>query len=431
LFAKLLKTEKMKVLHLYPATCEYAYPKYLDQSLDPDAFDQEILCNTDLEVRYLKGLTELGVNCVFVYPRRFRLPSKEFTHRGGYRMVRVPVEFFEGHIGIELPFTMHNVILREKPDLVHMHGVFLAGSRFFNPDFFDLTAAFCRRHAIPFFGWHHVGEFPLGSRLPVLWLARKFSKMRAIRSCAGITSINHMGLQRLFDPAFPGYYGLDFSTVPHLHTPNTYDPSVFYPIPRLEARRRCGLDPNAHYILMVSRLFYEKGLHFLLEIMPEILHRHPEARLLVIGDFIQGAEAYHQKINRMMRDLGLEQRVTILPRVEHHQGLVDFYNSADVFVLPTLRESFGAVNIEAMACGIPVISTDREEIPYYLTPATGLLVKEHDQHALLEAVDTVLSGRFHPDEARRKQILARYSYKEAAARLKEWYEEILATHDSH
>lgn len=71
----------MKILYIYPYSCEYAYPNYLNPKLDPDEFDQEIMCHTDLELRYLRGLTELGEECVLFYPRRFRLPIKEFKHR--------------------------------------------------------------------------------------------------------------------------------------------------------------------------------------------------------------------------------------------------------------------------------------------------------------------------------------------------------------
>lgn len=413
----------MKVVHIYPVSCEYAYLKYLNPNLDPDAFDLEIMCNTDLEVRYLRGLHELGVDCALFYPRRFRLPIKEFTHRGGYQIVRFPITFFEGQQGRELPLTMLKYIKKEKPDLVHFHSIY--GGRYFYPRFFDVVALFCKINKIPFLGWYHIGSFPQARRMSFLFTPVRFIKTAALRSCVGITSINHNELRRLFDPEYPGYYGIDFSMVPHRLTPNTFDIKMFYPVPRGEALTRTCLDRKKRYILIVCRLLYEKGLHYLLNAMPELVRWFPNVHLLIVGEFIEGEEDYQIVIQRLIKDLNIRDRVTFVERVEHHQGLLYYYNVADVFVLPTFMDSFGAVNLEAMACGVPVISTNREEIPYYLKPSVGIVIPEHDETALLDAIIRVLSGQFVANEAERKRILAQYSYIVAAASLKEWYEEIL------
>lgn len=415
----------MKIVHIYPRSCEYAYPKYLDPNLNPDKFDLEIMCNTDLEVRYLQGLHELGEECVLFYPRRFHLPIKEFTHRAGYRIVRFPITFFEGlgDWNWQLPLAMLKHIKKEKPDLVHFHGIL--GGRYLYLKFFEIVAFFCKINKIPFFGWYHMGAFPKGRRIPILWIPARFFKTAALRSCAGITSINRNALRRLFDPEYPEYFGIDFSSVPHRLTPNTFDSKIFHHIPREEALVKTGMDRRKRYILMVARLCYEKGLHYLLNIMPELVRQFPDVHLLIVGEFIEGAESYKKKIKQLIKDLNIQDHVTFKGRVEHHQGLLYYYNVAEVFVLPTFMDSFAAVNLEAMACGLPVISTDREEIPYYLKPGVGILIPEHDEKALFEAIDRVLSGRFVVDEEERDRILAKYDYRVAAKSLKNWYEKIL------
>jgi len=414
---------KMKVLYIYPSSCEYAYPKYLDRNLHPDAFDEEVMCQTDLELRYLRGLTELGDECALFYPRRFHLPVKEFKHRGGYRIVRFPISFFEGNNGSEFPLSMLKYIKSEQPDLVHFIGIY--GGRYLTVRFFDVAGQYCRSKGIPFFGWYHVGSFPRGRRLPFLWYPARRISARTLRSCAGITSVNHEELGRLFDQKDPRYYGIDFSGVPHRLMSNTFDPRMFFSVPRDEALSKVSLDGNKRYVLMVARLFYEKGLHHLLNIMPRLVQDFPDLHLLVIGEFIEGARDYHDLIQSIIGNLEIKDRVTFLGRIEHQDGLVYYYNAADVCVLPSLKESFPAVNLEALACGTPVVATNCGEIPYYLKSGLGLIVPPGDEKALLGALADVLSGRFVMDEEERKKLLLRYDCREASRDVRDWYCAIL------
>lgn len=413
----------MKVLYIYPFSCEYSYPTYLNRDVDPDAFDKEIMCQTDLELRYLGGLTELGDECVLFYPRRFRLPIKEFEHRGGYRIVRFPIAFFGGRNGWEFPLAMLKHIKSEKPDLVHFVGIY--GGKYIYVRFFDIVGQYCRSNGIPFFGWYHVGSFPWGRRLPFLWYAARRICARTLRGCAGITSVNHEELSRLFDPGDPRYYGLDFSGIPYRLMSNTFDPQMFYSIPRDEALRKIHLDESKRYILMVARLLFEKGLHHLLNIMPNLILEFPNLHLLVIGEFIEGAQDYHKEIQEIIGDLNLKDRVTFLGRIEHQDGLVYYYNCAEACVLPSLKESFGAVNLEALACKTPVVSTACGEIPYYLTSGLGLVVPPGDEAELQKAICQVLSGRFVMDENERRTLFSRYDYRQAAASIRDWYQTIL------
>ena len=414
----------MRIIHVYPVPCEYAYPKYADPALSPDIFDTEVMCQTDLEVRYLKGLHEIGVDCTLLYPRENRPPIKTFTHRGGYRIVRFPISLFEGKRG-PLTLGMLRYIKDNKPDLVHFHGIY--GGGYLPLKMFDLVSQLCQREQIPFFGWYHVGMLvqPDRGRIPVVRSFLRAVRVKSLRRCAGITSINHLELDRLFNPDHSGYYGVDLSAIPHCLTPNTVDGSVFYPQPVEEARERLGLCLGKRYLLMVARLFREKGLHHLLNTLSVLRWEFPGIHLLVVGEYIQGSEDYQGEIEKQLDALGVRDCVTFVGRVEHGDNLRDYYNSADAFVLPTLKETFGGVNLEAMACGTPVVSTACGEIPYYLTEASGFIVEPGDEHDLLKSLTFVLSGEFEADDDKRKEILSRYEFRLATKKLKQWYEGII------
>jgi glycosyltransferase involved in cell wall biosynthesis len=305
----------MKITHVYPNSCEYAYPKYVNERTDCDLFDREIVINTALELRYLRGLRELGNDCSLLYLTCFRKPIKEFTHSDGYRIIRCPGTFWRGKLGYELSFPLLQQIKKERPDIVHFHGIYRNGRY---PDMFDIAALYCKFNNVPFVGQYHTGQFaPNASRKmrlndilkKTITLPKKLLKIAALRSSSGICSVNHQELERLFNPAYPEYYGVDLSSISHRLIPNTIDTSLFHFIPRKKALDSTGLDPNKRYILLVSRLFYEKGVHHLVGIMPKVLKEIPNAHLLIIGEFIKQGREYRNMIQGLIDKCGIRNAV--------------------------------------------------------------------------------------------------------------------------
>jgi glycosyltransferase involved in cell wall biosynthesis len=291
------------------------------------------------------------------------------------------------------------------------------------------VALYCRWNKIPCIPFYLIGGLKPGRK--ALWM-RKFPGLKQLEGflrgwsfqiSPALAFLNHIEYFRMYDPKHPEYYGIDFSSVPAKLQFNTYNPALFYPLPKSEAKKEMKLDPAKKYLILVSRLFKEKGLHYVLEILPRLAEKHPDVHLLVIGAFIEEAKEYEEEIKQFIKDKNLGSRVTFLGRVEHHEGLVQYINSAEAFVLPTYMDTFAAVNIEALACEVPVISTDRDEIPYYLLPEVGFCVPQHDNEALYKACDEILSGRFVFDKKKNQEILAKYNYKTAAADMISWLRE--------
>jgi glycosyltransferase involved in cell wall biosynthesis len=106
-------------------------------------------------------------------------------------------------------------------------------------------------------------------------------------------------------------------------------------------------------VLFLSRLSKEKGLDMLLRIWPNISHRYPEAMLVIAGPDDRG---YEKIVRKMIRDGQLSQNTLLAGSVIGRQKLM-LYSRSDVFVLPSYSENFGNVVAEALACGIPVITT--------------------------------------------------------------------------
>jgi len=142
-------------------------------------------------------------------------------------------------------------------------------------------------------------------------------------------------------------------------------------------RRRYG----PRIVVCVGRLIYYKGLDYLVEAMTGV-----SARLLVIGDGPLRPRLERQAVVRNIGD-----RAIFLGEV---RDIVPYYHAADVFVLPSVArsEAFGIVQLEAMACGKPVVNTRLESGVPFVSPhgVTGLTVPPANPGALADAINLLL-----------------------------------------
>lgn len=137
---------------------------------------------------------------------------------------------------------------------------------------------------------------------------------------------------------------------------NGVDLSKFAPVVRAEARHQIGLPADAKVLISVGALSERKGFHRVIECLPGLLAAHPTLHLVLVGG--PGPEDdIASRLQSMARSPGLEDRVHFLGSVPHGRLHVAL-SAADVFVLATSYEGWANVFLEAMACGLPVVTTD-------------------------------------------------------------------------
>jgi glycosyltransferase involved in cell wall biosynthesis len=139
-------------------------------------------------------------------------------------------------------------------------------------------------------------------------------------------------------------------------------------------------------VVAFGRLISRKGFDDLLKAF-RIVRDKMKSRLIIIGD---GEE--HNNLQNLSYSLSLEDDVTLTGYLDNPYEIL---SSADVFVLSSRWEGFGNVIIEAMACGVPVISTDCPYGPNEIIThgVNGLLVPVGDVQAMAEAIVTLLRDR--------------------------------------
>ncbi|MEM1399459.1 MAG: glycosyltransferase family 4 protein [Pseudomonadota bacterium] len=150
-----------------------------------------------------------------------------------------------------------------------------------------------------------------------------------------------------------------------------------------------GSGDSATELLCVASLTERKGHAVLLEALAKLTHL--DWHLTCPGGSQHEPETA-AAIGEQIHRLGLEDRVDLVGELDH-QALGDHYNRADIFVLPSHHEGYGMVLVEAMARGLPIISTTAGAIPEVVPKDAGILVAAGDVAALCEALSMVITDR--------------------------------------
>lgn len=141
------------------------------------------------------------------------------------------------------------------------------------------------------------------------------------------------------------------------------DLSLFKPMPHAEARAFVGADPEYRIILFVGRIEPLKGIDGLLYAMKILTSKNPNLKVclwIVGGDISQPVNQWSrelQKLEHLRQLLKIDTMVKFVGQRPQHE-LPYYYNAAELVVMPSHYESFSMTAAEAMACGVPVITTN-------------------------------------------------------------------------
>ncbi len=139
--------------------------------------------------------------------------------------------------------------------------------------------------------------------------------------------------------------------------------TLFTPMAKSEAKNSLKAPLDQKLILFVGRIEPLKGIDVLLYALKILQMRNPDLRVavwIVGGDVSGPSEQWPeelQKLAELRNVLAISPSVTFVGRKEQNE-LPNYYNAADLLVMPSHYESFGITAVEAMACGTPVITTD-------------------------------------------------------------------------
>jgi len=280
--------------------------------------------------------------------------------------------------------------LNKEIDIIHAHGAILNG-----------TVAYLlgKRLKVPYVISEHTGPFTKISNSFVKKRWAKFILNKANKVFAVSAHLKkemvEMGINNL---------NIDVSF-------NPVDASLFTAKPTTD---------TVNNILFVSRLEAFKGGLRTLKAFHKVANNIKDWQLTICGDGPEKAA-----IINYVKEFKLENRVTIkgvLTKPEYVQEL----HQASFLVFPSLHESFGLIPVEAMACGLPVITTNATAMPEYMNKTNGILMDTASVEEISEAMQDMVN-RFsdYNSVAIRKEIIARFGMENFGRMLIDRYQKAI------
>ncbi len=193
---------------------------------------------------------------------------------------------------------------------------------------------------------------------------------------------------------------------------NCLDP--YLPLPKkqndIDLRKRYGFTPDNEIIFTLTRISTEeryKGYDKVIEALALLQNNHPNAKYLISGSYDKIEKA---KIDKQIERLGLQGKVVLSGFISETE-LAAHFNLADVYIMPSKKEGFGLVFIEAMFYSLPVIAGNADgSTDALLNGELGMLVNPESIVEITEALEKVLSERstFIPN---RKLLINYFGYE--------------------
>lgn len=301
------------------------------------------------------------------------------------KVIRTPVWYLPFGIFYKLAGELHyKSVLRTikkyniKFDLIHSHFIWSAG-------FVGMKLK--EKYQVPFIVTGHgfdVYQLPFDSSF---W---EFQTKKILSYADYIVTVSKKNEEILTG------LNVEKSKIKILH--NSFDPKLFFPIESKISRENIKISLYEEMVLSVGNFEEVKGHKDLINAIKILDKKHPK-----LVCYIVGGGSLEKNLLDEIRKLKLEKKVFLVSHLPHDQ-ISRWMNACDLFVLPSIAESFGIVQIEAFACGKPVVATKNEgSKEIILSRDYGYLCNIGDSEDLARNMEKALKKKWD------KEKIIRYS----------------------
>lgn len=304
-----------------------------------------------------------------------------FHYSGGQRIEHAPMFYVPKHLKLMDGFWLYRSILPQLRALKVSSGLDLVDAHFGYPEGFGAYLA-ARKLGVPVFVTLRGFEAEYLERPGIGGLIRHM-----LRNVDGCICVAHF-LQKIAIE-----HGAPPARTRVIH--NAIDRSTFFPRCKDQARRQLGLPADGPLIVTVGHLTFRKRHHVLVSAFAELVKKFGSGalpRLLIIGapDF---EPQYSRKLKAQAERLGVAGLIDFAGNVVADR-IADYLSAADVFALGTQREGCCNAVLEALACGLPVVTTPVGDNSWFVNEGqNGYLVPVDDISAMTDGLSKALVRR--------------------------------------
>lgn len=298
----------------------------------------------------IRGISQLGHEIVVISPRKFH-PLKKSSAEDLIDDIRVLYPEYCSFSNIKIPGGLNtlrlnsffllrkitnlfpSIIEQFKPDLCYAHFLYNSGNAAF--EFYSYTK-------VPYIlslGESNIDKYNVYDKKRTIQI---FSHAKAI------ITVTHLLKQKIID---------NWSVLPEkiYHIPNGIDPEKFLPINKVWAREQLNLPQKVPILIFVGHFNHRKGPD---RVLKAVLQHNLDVKLIFLGKGF----------------IPLESEKILYKGIVDHSQLPLYLSSSDIFVLPTLAEGMPNAILEAIACGLPIISSDLSFNHEFLNEECSVLI---------------------------------------------------------
>lgn len=397
----------MKIACIMPHSYEKYYLRELVSMNSCDDLDIQILSKVDsCEHKICRSLKMAGMEPTLYYMSSISKRVSQFRHKYGHLMKKIPVSFKIGNYGLygsEFSKKLFNELSADLNDLVLIYTYTLGNV--IPVDMYDLLAFNLNRKKIPFIARHGGGSAkPVFRGITVLykkWIKQKTLNMACLIIVPSSSEASTLNKE----------LGINPEKILVLKDPLDFENICEYS--KEKAAVNLNRDAGKKYILYVGRISEPKGIRHIINCMPDLLKENKDVILLIVGT---GPE--EKELKKLTDDMDLSDKVSFEGFV-FHDKLGDYYNLADVLVLPSYSEGTPNVIQEAVAFNVPCVSTSVGGIPDLLSEGVGIIIPPRNEYELYKGVNRILTGDFSVNQKKRNKLLNEWNMEYYGERVKE------------
>jgi glycosyltransferase involved in cell wall biosynthesis len=196
------------------------------------------------------------------------------------------------------------------------------------------------------------------------------------------------------------------------------DLNIFKPMDKWKMREKYCINQEEIVILFIGRFSIEKGLNLLLDTFNDVHSEIPNTRLILLGEGPEG-----NKLKQIVKTHHIE-NVTFIDPVKREK-IPEIINCSDIFVLSSSFEGMPTVVLEALACGVPVVSTDVGDVKKVVIDGkTGCLIKNRKIEFLKKGLIEVINNGRESYSHNCISIAKKYSWEYISGQICDLYEDV-------